>query len=299
MTGTGSLDGSPPADRPRIDVGVLFADHGARVLAFAHRMLGDRAEAEDTTQETFLKAHRQASDFDGRCAPSTWLLAIARNTCLDQLRARRSRSFDSLEALVTQANQQQAGLGQSVQSAQSAQSAPDAASEAHRGWYVEAVREGCLLATLSCLTADQRAAFVLRVLCDLSARDTAIVLDRSENAVRVLTSRARARLKDFLCRNCSLYDPANPCRCQNLVGFSLAQGWITPQDRRIPRAQAAALASRTATAINAATRLADLYRSLDAPELGPDLVARFEAALRPLAATATTADPACADRPQT
>jgi RNA polymerase sigma factor (sigma-70 family) len=72
------------------------------VLAFAHRMLGDRAEAEDVVQETFLKAHRPARRFDGRSAPSTWVFAIARNACLDRLRGRRLRSFSSLEAVVAQ-----------------------------------------------------------------------------------------------------------------------------------------------------------------------------------------------------
>jgi RNA polymerase sigma-70 factor (ECF subfamily) len=87
----------------RIDVERLFTEHAGRLLTFAHRMLGDRADAEDAVQETFLKAFRQADHFDGRSAPSTWLFAIARNTCLDRLRGRPARTFTGLEGLIGQA----------------------------------------------------------------------------------------------------------------------------------------------------------------------------------------------------
>jgi len=287
VAGTGSFEESPQSGDPQVDVEALFAEYAGRVLVFTHRMLGNWADAEDVTQESFLKAYQQAQGFDGRCAPSTWLFAIARNTCLDRLRIRRSRSFDSLETLVREANRQHT---------ERRLPGGDAETEAQWGWYVEAVREGCLLATLSCLTVDQRGAFVLRVLCDLSVKDTAVVLDRSNNAVRVLASRAKARLKAFLCRNCSLYNPDNPCRCQNLVGFSLARGWISAEDRRIPRGQAVEASRQAAIAIEAATRLSDIYRSLDVPELGPDLAARFAAALDQLAAVP---DPTRAERPWT
>ena len=137
------------------------------------------------------------------------------------------------------------------------------------------VREGCLLATLACLTPDQRAAFVLRVLCGLDVSEVAAVLDRSDNAVRVLTSRARQALKGFLCRNCSLYDPDNPCDCRNLVGFSLARGWVTADDRRMPDGQAVDVAGRAASAVGDLTRLTAVYLSLPEPQLGPELLARI------------------------
>lgn len=252
-----------------IDVGALFEADAVRVLTFAHRLVGNWADAEDVLQETFLKAHREAGGFDRRAAPSTWLFAIARNACMDRLRGRRIHSFASLEHLIARTSPEtpvQAGWA-------------DTALRAERDWYVEAVREGCLLATLSYLTVDQRAAFVLRVLCELNVRDTAAVLGRSENAVRLLTHRARARLKAFMCRNCSVYDSAGECTCENLVGFSLSQGWVTPDDRRVSRVEAAASATRAATAIGEAARLAAVYRSLEEPRLDPDLAARIRSVL--------------------
>ncbi len=254
-----------------LDVGALFEDFAPRVLAFCHRMLGDRTEAEDATQETFLKAHRAARSFEAGCAPSTWLFAIARNTCLDRLRTRGLRTFDSLEALLAEAGTAPEGT------------AVDAARQVERTAYVEAVRDGCLTATLSALSPDQRAAFVLRVFCGLSTAEAALVLRRTENAVRLLLHRARTALREFLCRSCSWYDAANECRCENLVDFSLARGWIGPGDRRLPAAEVATAAARAASLIEEASRLTALYATLPGAELGAQAITR----IRDCLATAT------------
>lgn len=71
---------------------VLFDRHAGAVQALAARMLGAREEAEEVVQDTFLRLHRRAADFDPeRAGLRTWLYAVARNLCLSRLRARRSR----------------------------------------------------------------------------------------------------------------------------------------------------------------------------------------------------------------
>ena len=49
------------------------------ILAVSRRMTGNSAEAEDLSQQTFMKAFANLSSFGGRCAFSTWLVTIARN----------------------------------------------------------------------------------------------------------------------------------------------------------------------------------------------------------------------------
>ncbi len=53
--------------------------------------LGDRADADDLTQETYLRAFRALPRFAGRSSARTWLLAIARRVCADHVRDRRRR----------------------------------------------------------------------------------------------------------------------------------------------------------------------------------------------------------------
>lgn len=260
---------------PAIDVAALAEAHGDALLAFARGMLGSWPDAEDVVQETFLRAHREASTFRGACAPRTWLFTIARNACLDRLRTRSARSFTALEDVVAR------GIREAARPGALHVGADDAA---HREQYVAAVRDGCLLGTLACLTNDQRAAFVLRTLTDLPADEVARVLDRSPNAVRVLVHRARARLKDFLCRRCSLWDQANPCRCDNLVAFSLARGWIGPDDAGTPGDRR--LAEAAASAVDDVARMTTLYASACDGDARAEATARLHAALSRLDALA-------------
>ena len=68
-----------------------------RVLAFAHRMLGNRAEAEDVAQEAMLRLWKVARDWrQDQARVSTWLFRVAANLCTDQLRRRRSVPLDGI-----------------------------------------------------------------------------------------------------------------------------------------------------------------------------------------------------------
>ncbi len=66
----------------------LMARYRQKVLHLALSIVRDPALAEDMAQLAFLKTWRALPKFDGRAALSTWLYAIARNTCLSELRGR-------------------------------------------------------------------------------------------------------------------------------------------------------------------------------------------------------------------
>lgn len=66
----------------------LMRRHEDRIFALAVRMCGDRGEALDATQESFIRAFRQAPKFRGDSAFGTWLYRIAVNCCNDLLRKR-------------------------------------------------------------------------------------------------------------------------------------------------------------------------------------------------------------------
>ena len=68
--------------------GELVARHERRVYGLCLRMLGNRQDAEDATQEAFLAALRRAASFRHEAAFSTWLFRIAVNAATDQARRR-------------------------------------------------------------------------------------------------------------------------------------------------------------------------------------------------------------------
>jgi RNA polymerase sigma-70 factor, ECF subfamily len=69
----------------------LVERHGRRIYQLAFRITGERTAAEDIVQETFLRAHRALSRFDGRAGFATWLHRIAANAAVDSTRQRRVR----------------------------------------------------------------------------------------------------------------------------------------------------------------------------------------------------------------
>lgn len=59
------------------------------VFNLCYRMLGNPRDAEDASQETFLRAYKNIKRYDNKRPFSTWLLSIAAHLCIDQLRKRR------------------------------------------------------------------------------------------------------------------------------------------------------------------------------------------------------------------
>lgn len=69
----------------------FFERYFDRVYGLAFRLLGERAAAEDLTQEVFLKVHRAAHQLDPGRDPTPWIVAITCNACRDVWRSRAHR----------------------------------------------------------------------------------------------------------------------------------------------------------------------------------------------------------------
>jgi len=135
-----------------------------RVYAYVAYRVGDRAEAEDITSETFERALRYRNRFDERKGdPVAWLLGIARNCVYDALLRPRPEPSGDPPAAGT-----------------------DLASEV--------VGKVALEQALESLSADDRELLALRYGADLRAREIAKLLDQRTNTVEVALTRARARL---------------------------------------------------------------------------------------------------------
>ena len=110
----GSLDGeSPVTDQPQqpmeIDVRQSIAAgeyragferllelYSTKVFHLAYSMLRNETQAEDMTQEIFLRIWKGLPGYHGGASLSTWIYAIARNTCLTELKKRAARPTVSL-----------------------------------------------------------------------------------------------------------------------------------------------------------------------------------------------------------
>jgi RNA polymerase sigma-70 factor (ECF subfamily) len=156
-----------------------------RVYRLAVRMSHNASDAEEITQETFLRALRGLDSFEGAARFGTWIYRIAMNEALMRRRSAKRRPAQSLEEL-------RATVGDAVERPGS--DAPPGADELlARRQVAERVR-----AALGHLDEAHRAALVLRDLEGLSAEEAADILGISPEAVRQRAHRARLRLRSEL-----------------------------------------------------------------------------------------------------
>jgi RNA polymerase sigma-70 factor (ECF subfamily) len=76
---------------------ILVKRHVNSVYLFIYKLVGNKEDAEDITQETFIKVWQKLSKFDTDKNFKTWLFSIAKNTAVDKLRKKKSINFSSLD----------------------------------------------------------------------------------------------------------------------------------------------------------------------------------------------------------
>lgn len=195
------------------------------LVAHCYRMTGSAQDAEDLAQETYLRAWRSWSGFEGRASIRTWLYTIATNVCLTALRPRAIRVLPS-------------GLtGPSDGSDRPPCPAPDGVvwlEPLPDAWIsppaddpatVVVERESlrlALVAGLAHLPARQRAILILRDVLAFSAAETAEILDTTVVAVKSGLQRARARLGEVRPNPGELLEPTDPRARALLDGYIAA-----------------------------------------------------------------------------
>ncbi len=140
-------------------------------------MLGERGEAEDAAQETFLRAYSHLDRYDAERPFRTWLLSIASNHCIDRLRKRRLTWLSIEEPLPPHP------------ALNSDEIEPEDA-------VISNERSAAVQRMLDELSPEYRAAVVLRYWYDLSYTEIAEMLDTTESAVKSRLFRARQALAE-------------------------------------------------------------------------------------------------------
>ena len=163
---------------------VLIHRHQRSVLNFIFRFLGNRADAEDLTQEVFLRVWKAAGTYKPDAKFTTWLYRIATNLCINRQHAIRIRK------LFVQSHVQEQ-IQNSKDSSIIGESAEILSPEDRLIDSEQSVR---LLNALNELPTSQRVAIVLRIYDEMSYQEIAQIMDRSVSSVDSLLIRAKKNL---------------------------------------------------------------------------------------------------------
>lgn len=164
-------------DREAFDA--IYDRHRPRVFAFAARLSGDRALAEDLLQETFVRLAKKAAELDPGTRLKPWLFTVARNLYLDH-RRRVLLDFDRLRDLALWPSR------------------PRRVDETPFDLAEASETEKRVEAALLSLPAKYREVVLLVAVEGLTPNEAADVLGIRPEALRQRLARGRARLRDML-----------------------------------------------------------------------------------------------------
>jgi len=155
---------------------LIVGQYWRKVFNVAYKFVGKHDEAEDLTQDIFLKIFKSIGTFDRRANFQTWLISVSRNLCIDHYRSVRkerqtiNRDVDGLDVSVVSHDQNQ----------------------------LEALeqrdRVALLRRALAALPATLRTAVLMRDLQELSYQEIARALDLPEGTVKSRINRGRSEL---------------------------------------------------------------------------------------------------------
>ena len=167
----------------------LVQTYGRRVSALVRRMLGNKAEAEDLTQEVFVQVFKAIGSFRGDSKLSTWIYRIAVNLCKNRskyLRVRHAGEQDELEAVA-----ERVPLGEARRANVAVIERPD---EALGGKQVEKIVQDAIQK----IEPAFRECLILRDVEELSYEEIEQITGLAAGTVKSRIFRARAQLKEIV-----------------------------------------------------------------------------------------------------
>ena len=153
----------------------LLLRYEKKVFSFAWRLCSDQRQAEDLTQEAFLKIWRNAGSWRPEAKLETWIYRVLYNLFIDS----RRRTKEPAEELSEDIRSTEDTPEQALLKKREAQEIAEA---------------------LDCLPERQKEALVLCYYQEMKAKDAADILSVSQSALEALLFRARQTLKEKLCK---------------------------------------------------------------------------------------------------
>ena len=195
----------------------LIVRHQLFVYNLALKMTNNTQDAEDLTQEAFIKAITGLSKFEGKSNFRTWLYRITVNHFLNTKKRKSEYSVVNFESYFN-----------SIDSMPSSELNEQEESELKET--IEELRISCTTGMLMCLSKEQRMVYVLGELFDIDHNMGGEILEISPGNFRVKLMRARKDIYQWMNNKCGLVNKDNPCRCSKKTKGYVKAGKVDPDN---------------------------------------------------------------------
>lgn len=177
---------------------ILVQRYLSRVYSITYRVVSNKEEAEDITQEVFIKVYHGLKKFEQQASFSTWIYRIATNTALDSLDKMARRPKIHIRLFSSKNDQQMSGQNDHDLAAASETEPEEAAQQSE-------LRE-CIRNVLKKLDREQARLLLLRDFDDRSYEEIAKLLEAGLSAVKMRIHRARLAFQRLFGQICgSIY----------------------------------------------------------------------------------------------
>ncbi|MEO0468695.1 MAG: sigma-70 family RNA polymerase sigma factor [Bacteroidota bacterium] len=189
----------------------LFLAFQPQLKSYLYRLLTDRNDVEDLSQDTFVKAYDKISSFKGKSSLKTWVFQIATNLTLDFLRRKKRWTPDAQD--------------QSKSLAMSDPSIVELFVQTHRysayGKYdIKEHIDFCFTCISKTLPIEQQVALILKDVYAFSRKEIAAILSKTEGVVKHLLFEGRKEMGDVFEHRCALINKKGVCyQCTELAGI--------------------------------------------------------------------------------
>jgi len=204
-----SIDGNKKA------LQALIVRHQLFVYNLALKMVGNVADAEDVTQEVFIKVITALSKFKGESQFRTWLYRITVNHFLNTKKKNAKLRVVNFESYFNEID--------SIPSFE----LNDQEEKEFRDT-IEEIRINCTTGMLLCLSKEQRMIYILGEMFDIDHNLGGEILGISPGNFRIKLMRARKELYNWMNKKCGLVNTNNPCRCSKKTRGYIAEGKVDP-----------------------------------------------------------------------
>lgn len=193
----------------------IIVRHQLFIYNLALKMTKSVEDAQDLTQEVFIKAITALTKFEGRSQFRTWLYRITVNHFLNTKKRKIELKiadfetyFNSIDAMPVYelSSQELSGLTDSI----------------------EELRISCTAGMLLCLDREQRMIYILGEMFEIDHNLGSEILGITAGNFRIRLMRARQDLYNWMNERCGLVNKSNPCRCAKKTRAYIEAGYVDP-----------------------------------------------------------------------
>jgi len=195
----------------------LIVRHQLFVYNLALKMVGNVRDAEDLTQEVFIKTITSLSKFKGDSKFTTWLYRITVNHFINSKKQSSKLKnltfenyFDSIDNVPSSNLNEQ--------------------EEKELKDSIEEIRINCTTGMLLCLSKEQRMIYILGEMFEIGHQLGGEILGITPGNFRVKLTRTRKELYNWMNMRCGLINTNNPCRCSKKTRGYINEGKVDPDN---------------------------------------------------------------------